>query len=159
MQKFKSPAVFLALVSLLLIAACDSQSDPVVIPTPRDVAKADYTTLPSGLKIYDFTAGEGVLAEKGSTVQVHYALWLENNVLIESSLLTGRPIAVNLGTGEVIAGWDEGLVGMREGGDRQLVIPPALAYGAEGIPSSGIPPNATLVFEVVLIAVAVPDGI
>jgi peptidylprolyl isomerase len=91
-------------------------------------------------------------------VTVDYALWLDNGTLIESSILSGRPFSFILGEGTVIPGWDEGLVGMRVGGDRQLVVPPSLAYGEEGAPTSGIPPEATLVFEVILLEVFSVEG-
>jgi len=120
-------------------------------PLPREVADSLFTTTPSGLKYHDFFIGDGVVADSGQAVQVHYHGWFVNDQLFDSSVLRGVPIFFVLGTGQVIKGWDEGLAGMRVGGERQLIIPPNLAYGAAG--RGAVPPNATLVFEVIIMAV------
>ena len=103
------------------------------------------------LKIEDLREGKGARAERGSIVAVHYTGWLENGDRFDSSLDRGQPYSFTLGAGEVIPGWDQGVVGMREGGARRLTIPPELAYGRRGI--GPIPPDATLVFEVRLLRV------
>jgi FKBP-type peptidyl-prolyl cis-trans isomerase len=110
------------------------------------------TTTTSGLEYWDIKKGSGKLAEKGKKVSVHYTGWLTNGKEFDSSRDAGEPIQFDLGTGQVIKGWDEGIAGMKVGGKRQLRISPALGYGARGA-GSAIPPNATLVFDVELMGV------
>jgi len=107
------------------------------------------TVTPSGLHYTDLAVGNGPAAGRGSTVAVQYTGWLANGRQFDSSR-GGNPLEFRIGNHEVIEGWDEGLTGMKVGGKRKLVIPPALAYGAEGSPPV-IPANATLVFEVELV--------
>ena len=106
----------------------------------------------SGLKIVETTIGTGAEAVTGSAVQVHYDGRLENGKEFDSSRKRGQPFQFRLGAGMVIKGWDEGIAGMKEGGKRQLVIPPELGYGKRGA-GGVIPPNATLVFDVELLRV------
>ena len=108
------------------------------------------TTTASGLKYTDLQTGEGAEAQAGKTVDVHYTGWLENGTKFDSSKDRGRPFSFSLGAGQVIRGWDEGVAGMKVGGTRRLIIPPALGYGARGA-GGVIPPNATLLFEVELL--------
>jgi peptidylprolyl isomerase len=119
---------------------------------PTTVEEADYVTTESGLKYHDFVVGEGASPEAGQTVTVHYTGWLEDGTKFDSSLDRGQPFTFNIGMGQVIAGWDEGVATMKVGGKRQLVIPSELGYGAQGA-GSIIPPNATLIFEVELLEV------
>jgi FKBP-type peptidyl-prolyl cis-trans isomerase FkpA len=107
----------------------------------------------AGLLIDDVRAGEGTAASKGKTVSVHYTGRLTDGTKFDSSYDRGQPIEFPLGAGVVIKGWDQGIDGMRVGGKRKLTIPPELAYGARGTPGGPIPPNATLVFDVELVAV------
>jgi FKBP-type peptidyl-prolyl cis-trans isomerase FkpA len=88
----------------------------------------------------------------GDTVEVHYTGWLTNGTKFDSSRDRGEPFPFTLGTSRVIQGWHEGVAGMKVGGKRKLLIPPALAYGAEGRPPV-IPPNAELIFEVELLKI------
>ena len=106
----------------------------------------------SGLKYEDLTVGEGTEATAGHNVTVHYTGWLTNGNKFDSSLDRNDPFRFPLGGRRVIAGWDEGVQGMRIGGKRKLTIPPHLGYGASGA-GGVIPPNATLVFEVELLDV------
>lgn len=106
-----------------------------------------------GLVIDDIRAGQGATALKGKLVSVHYTGHLTDGTKFDSSYDRGQPIDFHLGAGEVIAGWDQGIEGMKVGGKRKLTIPPELAYGARGTPGGPIPPNATLVFDVELVGV------
>ena len=114
------------------------------------------TTTPSGLQYEDTTVGTGATAAAGQHVSVHYTGWLYNDGVkgakFDSSKDRNDPFQFSLGAGMVIRGWDEGVQGMKVGGTRVLVIPAALGYGARGA-GGVIPPNATLVFEVELLAV------
>ena len=103
----------------------------------------------SGLKYVDVTQGNGAAAQNGQMLTVHYTGTLQNGTKFDSSVDRGKPYQFRLGTGSVIKGWDEGLLGMKVGGKRKLTIPAALGYGARG--SSNIPPNSTLLFEVELL--------
>ena len=112
-------------------------------------AAAEVTT-PSGLKYQDLVLGDGALAEPGKRVSVHYTGRLTDNTKFDSSVDRDEPFAFVLGTGQVIAGWDQGVATMKVGDKVKLTIPPELAYGRDGYPGA-IPPQATLVFEVELI--------
>ncbi len=110
------------------------------------------TKMPSGLRYQDVTQGQGTEAVAGRAVTVHYTGWLPDGKKFDSSRDHGQPFTFSLGAGQVIAGWDQGVEGMRVGGRRKLVIPPDLAYGAAGAPPD-IPPGATLVFDVEVLEV------
>ena len=99
----------------------------------------------------DVVVGEGEVAEAGDVLTVHYTGALPDGTVFDSSVARGEPFRFQLGAGMVIAGWDQGFAGMREGGKRILVIPPSLGYGEQGI--GPIPGDATLVFEVELLEV------
>jgi len=105
------------------------------------------------LKIEDLQEGTGAAATKGKRVTVHYVGTLTNGSKFDSSRDRGQGFTFNLGGGEVIRGWDEGVEGMKVGGLRKLTIPPELGYGERGFPPV-IPARATLVFEVELLSVA-----
>lgn len=111
----------------------------------------DATVNPSGLMIEIINPGIGEPAQVGNTVQVHYTGWLENGKEFDSSI-GGTPLEFKLGEGRVIAGWEEGILGMQKGERRRLTIPPNLAYSTSGF-GDVIPPNATLTFEVELIEI------
>lgn len=136
-------AILLVQVELLEI-----QKQPELSRLPE----SELTTTASGLKYADLVVGEGPAAESGQTVVVHYSGWLEDGTLFDSSVTSGQPFSFTLGAGNVIQGWDEGLVGMKVGGKRQLVIPAELGYGETGAGST-IPGGATLIFEVELIEI------
>jgi FKBP-type peptidyl-prolyl cis-trans isomerase FkpA len=111
------------------------------------------TKTASGLEYWDIKAGTGDTAVKGQQVRVHYTGWLTDGKKFDSSVDRGEPFVFPLGAGRVIKGWDEGVAGMKIGGKRQLRIPPELGYGARGA-GGAIPPNATLIFDVELLAVS-----
>ena len=108
-------------------------------------------TTASGLQYDDLRVGDGVAARLGADVVVHYTGWLTDGRKFDSSRDRNEPFGFALGKGNVIPGWEEGVAGMRVGGLRKLVVPPSLGYGEWGA-GDVIPPNATLVFEVELLA-------
>ena len=107
---------------------------------------------PSGLEYVDTVVGTGASPQKGKTVSVHYTGRLTNGTKFDSSVDRGQPFSFTIGVGQVIKGWDEGVMDMKIGGKRTLTIPPELGYGARGA-GAVIPPNATLVFDVELLGV------
>jgi FKBP-type peptidyl-prolyl cis-trans isomerase FkpA len=109
-------------------------------------------TTASGLMYEDVVVGEGEEASAGQFVSVHYTGWLTNGTKFDSSKDRNEPFDFPLGGRQVIAGWDEGVQGMKIGGTRKLTIPSNLGYGARGA-GGVIPPNATLVFEVELLGI------
>jgi peptidylprolyl isomerase len=119
-------------------------------------AGAKMITTPTGLKYMDEKVGTGAEAVKDKTVSVHYTGWLDDNgnkgKKFDSSLDRKEPFIFQLGAGQVIQGWDQGVAGMKVGGKRTLMIPSTLAYGARGA-GGVIPPNANLIFDVELLAV------
>ncbi|MBO0860707.1 MAG: FKBP-type peptidyl-prolyl cis-trans isomerase [Chloracidobacterium sp.] len=121
------------------------------IPIKASVLGPKAVTTPSGLRYEDIVAGTGASPQPGQEVTVHYTGTLDTGAKFESSLDRGEPIKFKIGVGKVIQGWDEGLMTMKVGGKRKLVIPPQLGYGARRM--GPIPPNSTLVFEVELLGV------
>ena len=121
------------------------------ISTP--CTKGQTKTVAGGLKIKDLKCGSGAEAERGSSIEVKYVGKLSSGKVFDSSAKHGgKPLPVRIGFQAVIPGWDEGVPGMRVGGVRQLIIPPALAYGSSG--AGPIPPNSTLDFTITLVAVS-----
>ncbi len=112
--------------------------------------------MPDGLKYTDTKLGDGATAAAGDKVSVHYTGWLSKDgakgAKFDSSVDRGQPFDFTLGAHQVIAGWDEGVAGMKVGGQRTLIIPPELGYGSRGA-GGVIPPNATLIFDVELLKV------
>jgi FKBP-type peptidyl-prolyl cis-trans isomerase len=121
-----------------------------------DAATNQVIEMPNGLKYTDTKTGDGATAAPGNKVSVHYTGWLYNNgakgAKFDSSVDRGQPFQFTLGAHQVIAGWDEGVAGMKVGGKRTLIIPPELGYGARGA-GGVIPANATLMFDVELLGV------
>ncbi|KAI0032463.1 hypothetical protein K488DRAFT_78473 [Vararia minispora EC-137] len=116
----------------------------------KEQKKSTARELPNGLKIADEKVGEGPQAKNGQTLSMRYIGKLQNGRVFDSNT-KGKPFTFTLGKGEVIKGWDQGLMGMQAGGERLLVIPPALAYGKRKM--GDIPPNSTLTFEVKLLSI------
>lgn len=110
-------------------------------------------TTPSGLKYVDVVVGKGAAPAVGKRVKVHYTGTLENGKKFDSSRDRNEPFSFIIGVGQVIGGWDEGVMTMKVGGKRKLIIPAKLGYGAAGA-GPDIPPNATLLFDVELLDVA-----
>jgi len=147
---WKKSIVSLCVVTAALITA------PVVMAA--DGANNTAVTTNSGLRYIDMTVGKGDVATAGQTVAVHYTGWLQNpdgtqGKKFDSSRDRGQPFVFGLGQHQVIAGWDEGVQGMKVGGERRLIIPSALGYGVRGAGGGLIPPNANLIFDVELIKV------
>lgn len=166
----RSLVIAAALLAMTSIAGCDIRNrgkverpaddtgtQAAAVPTDFaeslgvDLSRMRQTS--SGLYIQDLEEGRGLAARPGHVVVVQYTGWLPNGEKIDSSRDAGEPRSFQLGARrDVIAGWEEGVTGMRIGGKRLLVIPPQLAYGARGVPGA-IPPNATLVYEFELLEI------
>jgi peptidylprolyl isomerase len=112
----------------------------------------ETVTTPSGLKFIDEKVGDGATPQKGKRVSVHYTGTLTDGTKFDSSRDRGQPFKFVIGVGQVIAGWDEGVMSMKIGGKRKLIIPANLGYGARGA-GGVIPPNAELHFDVELLGV------
>jgi peptidylprolyl isomerase len=138
----------IAIIVVLVIAA----SAIGYLISKRGGTSEALITNPSGLKYSDTVVGTGATPQKGQTVSVHYTGTLENGKKFDSSRDRGTPSDFRIGVGQVIKGWDEGLMSMKVGGRRKLVIPSALGYGPQGRPPN-IPGNSTLVFDVELMGV------
>ncbi len=149
---FAAIAVVLAMMAGFVFAqSAAGKSAAPNTNAPTKVTGAGVKT-DSGLQYWDIRVGNGDVAKEGSHVRVHYTGWLTTGKKFDSSVDAGKPFDFTIGNGEVIRGWEEGVAGMRVGGKRQLRIPPALGYGAEGYPPV-IPPNATLIFDIKLLGV------
>ena len=136
-------SVVLALITSSCTKREESRAPEQPAPQPQAITE---------LKIEDNKVGDGATAEAGKSVTVHYTGWLTNGTKFDSSKDRSQPFTFQLGAGQVIKGWDQGVAGMKVGGVRKLTIPPSLGYGANGA-GGVIPPNATLVFEVELLGV------
>jgi FKBP-type peptidyl-prolyl cis-trans isomerase len=145
----------LTLFSLSLLAQTTShKTNPVRVPKTNAPTKVtgDGVKTDSGLQYWDIKIGTGAVANDGDHVKVHYTGWFSDGKKFDSSVDAHQPYSFTLGKGEVIKGWDEGVTGMKVGGKRQLRVPPELAYGDKGFKNI-VPPNATLIFDVQLLAV------
>jgi FKBP-type peptidyl-prolyl cis-trans isomerase len=145
----------LALFALVLSACGDSgdgKGGAASAAGDFAVDSAALTRTASGLGYQDVEVGDGAEAREGQVAVVHYTGWLTDGTKFDSSRDRGTPFSFPVGAGQVIAGWDEGVAGMKVGGRRKLVIPANLGYGEMGAPPV-IPPGATLVFDVELLEV------
>jgi peptidylprolyl isomerase len=150
MRSTRPAGAFAALAFLLaLVGALSTGASSVAYAE-------DTVTTASGLKIIDTVVGTGETPKTGQVCVMHYTGWLYKDGAkgdkFDSSVDRGQPFEFNIGAGEVIKGWDEGVASMKVGGKRTLIIPPELGYGARGA-GGVIPPNATLLFEVELLEV------
>jgi len=144
----------LATSALLLLSACEPKAATTGnAATPASTEETAAVKSVSGIRIEDVREGDGKIAQKGDTVSVNYLGTLASNgQKFDSSYDRNEPFTFKLGSGQVIEGWEKGILGMKVGGKRILTIPPEKAYGESGAPPV-IPPNATLKFEVELVGV------
>jgi len=133
------------------LQVCDPLMEPSPAAAPTKAADEMITTA-SGLKYVDRKIGDGASPSAGKKVTVHYTGTLTDGTKFDSSVDRGQPFKFVIGVGQVIKGWDEGIMTMKVGGKRKLIIPPDLGYGARGA-GSVIPPDATLIFEVEMLGV------
>ncbi len=159
--------LFVIATTALLITACSKkeQAETPPPPAPETAAQAPAADTPSTgsetmpLQKIDLSPGTGAEIKSGQAALVHYTGWLfdaatpENKGKQFDSSVGGEPFEFQLGAGHVISGWDQGVVGMKVGGKRRLVIPPDMGYGARGAGNGLIPPGATLVFDVELVEI------
>jgi len=154
------PAPIAILATLTLLSAfvvsqtTTHRTTPVRVPNTNAPTKVsgDVVKTDSGLQYWEIKIGAGAVANDGDYVKVHYTGWFTDGKKFDSSVDAHQPYSFRLGKGDVIKGWDEGIMGMKVGGKRQLRIPPELAYGEAGFKKI-VPPNATLIFDVQLLAV------
>jgi FKBP-type peptidyl-prolyl cis-trans isomerase len=139
------------IIAIVIVLALAGSAIAYLIMQRAGKAGAEVTTA-SGLKYTDLVQGTGATPQKGQTVTVHYTGTLENGKKFDSSRDRGTPADFRIGVGVVIKGWDEGLMSMKVGGRRKLVIPSALGYGPVGRPPD-IPGNSTLIFDIELLGV------
>jgi FKBP-type peptidyl-prolyl cis-trans isomerase FkpA len=154
------PAVLFALMLLTLLLTTDRSGIAQTSGTPSSMQESSKLgAMPTELKKIDVKQGTGTEASAGKPVVVHYTGWLydpskpdQKGAKFDSSKDRQQPFSFALGGKQVIRGWDEGVVGMKVGGQRTLIIPPSMAYGERGFPGA-IPPNSTLIFDVELLEV------
>jgi FKBP-type peptidyl-prolyl cis-trans isomerase len=145
-----------ALLATTLLAALGVSAGLAAQPEPfekleKGGARVEIVTA-TGLRYTDLKIGQGQEAAEGKIVEVHYVGWLEDGKKFDSTHNCPRPLTFRMGTGDMIKGLNEGISGMREGGKRRLIIPPELGFGKQG-GGGVIPPNATLIYEVELLAI------
>ena len=138
----------LILISFITLAGCGGNSSDEV------VCDREGVTLDEGLRVRDLECGTGTTAAKGMSAKVIYSASLEGEESFDHS---DTEFTFRLGSGQVVAGWDEGLVGMQVGGTRVLTVPPELAYGEAGF-APDVPPNSTVIYEVELLEMSDPDA-
>jgi FKBP-type peptidyl-prolyl cis-trans isomerase len=157
MKSFLSFAAACCIVSIVLSMGCSKKVDE---PPSNTFKPSEGTPLPPGpekLEIIDDAEGKGPEVKNGDKVSVHYTGTLMNGKKFDSSRDKGTPFDFTVGQGGVIKGWDQGVLGMKVGGKRRLVIPSALGYGERGSPPN-IPPDAGLKFDIELLEIKNPDA-
>ena len=138
---------------LVMFAGCHNpatEDTQTIYPGEKTIMEKQST--PSGLSYIDITPGTGATPRSGEKVTVHYTGYLTDGKKFDSSVDRGQPFTFTIGVGQVIRGWDEGVLSMKVGGKRKLIIPPELGYGSRGA-RGVIPPNAELIFDVELLRI------
>lgn len=130
--------ILVFLISIVFLSGCSKSEKEI--------------TTSSGLKYIDLKEGSGASPVKGKNVKVYFIGKLENGRVFDSAVNPNKPLEFKIGAGEVIPGWEEGVISMKVGGKRRLIIPPSLAWGKEGA-NGVIPPGATVIFEIELLEV------
>lgn len=152
----KNDAIAAPLTQEIPVVQTDLQlaqaADDVIPEEDSTMAEEARVSTDSGLQYVDLVEGTGALPQARQRVTVHYTGTLEDGTKFDSSRDRGRPFSFTIGVGQVIKGWDEGVMSMRVGGRRMLTIPPELGYGSRGA-GGVIPPNATLIFDVELLSI------
>ena len=154
MKATKLSGIVFVVAAALAAQTSNQKTTPARVPNtsaPTKVSGEGVKT-ESGLQYWDIKMGTGDGAKSGDKVKVQYTGWFTSGKKFDSSVDARQPYSFTLGQGNVIKGWDEGVAGMKVGGKRQLRIPPELAYGEKGFKDI-VPPNATLIFDVELLAV------
>jgi FKBP-type peptidyl-prolyl cis-trans isomerase len=156
MMRYAIAAAILFALAAVAMFAQTAAKKPAATARPNSNAPTKVTgdgvKTDDGLQYWDIRVGNGALAKEGSHVRVHYTGWLTTGKKFDSSVDRNSPFDFTIGNGEVITGWEKGVAGMKVGGKRQLRIPPDMAYGDSGSPPD-IPPKATLIFDIQLLAV------
>lgn len=142
----------ISLIAMLVYLAVPRSAASPTESTENNLSASSTTNMPTDLNVSVIKEGSGEPAKNGDTLLVHYTGTLEDGTVFDSSIPRGSPFSVTLGKGQVIPGWELGLLGMKVGEERKLVIPPELAYGKDGF-TGVIPGNATLTFDVQLLEI------
>lgn len=149
---------WLGVMTMVLLAGCAAAVEAAPAEVPESITfapqlgidVAQMQRLESGLLVRDMRVGEGIAARRGNDVAVRYVGWLPDGTTIDAVVPPAAPKQFRLGAGEVIRGWEQAVLGMRVGGQRQIVVPPALGYGRRQV--ANIPPGSTLVFLIELVS-------
>jgi len=144
--------ILIVFMSVFYLLTRDSQEDEIQEENETEEMVLDNSK-EQELQIEILKQGTGEEVKSGDNIAVHYTGTLEDGTKFDSSLDRGKPFVFTLGIGQVIKGWDMGVLGMKVGEKRKLVIPPEFGYGEAGTPGGPIPPNATLIFEVELLSI------
>lgn len=153
--------IFVGLGVWLFARKGNNMPEGLVVPvtaTPTPPEENKIIKMEDGLQIEDLQVGTGPEAKAGDTISVNYVGALDNGTVFDASDKHGGPATFQIGVGQLIKGWDEGIPGMKVGGKRKLIVPPSLGYGSQNVGNGLIPPNSTLIFEVELLAVKAPSA-